>query len=64
MGGAGLGGDRLIVLSSNGWALSVSPYTGAPLGRENMPGRAYVDPSIANKTLYILTDNGELSAYR
>ena len=29
-----LGGDRLIVLSSNGWALSVSPYTGAPLGRE------------------------------
>ena len=59
-----LGGDRLIVLSSNGWALSVSPYTGAPLGRENMPGSAYVDPSIANNTLYILTDNGELSAYR
>jgi hypothetical protein len=29
-----------------------------------MPGSAYVDPSIANNTLYILTDNGELSAYR
>ena len=28
-----LGGDRLIVLSSNGQALSISPYTGEPLGR-------------------------------
>jgi outer membrane protein assembly factor BamB len=59
-----LGGDRLIVLSSDGWALSVSPYTGEPLGREEMPGNAFVDPVIANNTLYILTDNGELSAYR
>ncbi len=59
-----LGGDRLIVLSSDGWALSVSPYTGNPLGREQIPGDAFVDPVIANNTLYILTDNGELSAYR
>lgn len=59
-----LGGDRLIVLSSNGWALSVSPYTGEPMGRQQMPGDAFVDPVIANNTLYILTDNGELSAYR
>ncbi len=59
-----LGGDRLIVLSSDGWALSVSPYTGEPLGREEMPGNAFIDPVIANNTLYILTDNGELSAYR
>ena len=28
-----LGGDRLIVLSSDGEAVSVSPYTGEPLGR-------------------------------
>ena len=59
-----LGGDRLIVLSSDGWALSVSPYTGEPMGRQEMPGDAFVDPVIANNTLYILTDNGELSAYR
>lgn len=59
-----LGSDRLIVLSSDGWALSVSPYTGEPLGREEMRGNAFVDPVIANNTLYILTDNGELSAYR
>jgi outer membrane protein assembly factor BamB len=30
-----LGGDRLIVLSSAGDAISVSPYTGEPLGRED-----------------------------
>lgn len=59
-----LGGNRLIVLSSDGWAMSVSPYTGAPLGRERISGNVYVDPVIANNTLYILTDNGELSAYR
>ncbi|HUC09620.1 MAG TPA: PQQ-binding-like beta-propeller repeat protein [Stellaceae bacterium] len=59
-----LGGDRLIVLSSDGWALSVSPYTGNPLGREQIAGDAFVDPVIANDTLYILTDNGELAAYR
>jgi outer membrane protein assembly factor BamB len=59
-----LGGDRLIVLSSHGWACSISPYTGAPLGRVQIPGNAFVDPVIANNTLYILTDNGELSAYR
>jgi outer membrane protein assembly factor BamB len=59
-----LGGDRLIVLSSNGWVLSVSPYTGVPFGRERIPGNAFVDPVIANNTLYVLTDNGELAAYR
>lgn len=59
-----LGSDRLIVVSSDGWALSVSPYTGKPLGREEMPAGAFVDPVIANNTLYILTDTAELSAYR
>jgi hypothetical protein len=29
-----------------------------------MEGNGFVDPVIANNTLYILTDNGELSAYR
>ncbi len=59
-----LGGDRLIVLSSDGWALSVSPYTGKPLGREEMPAGAYLDPVIADNTLYVMTDDATLSAYR
>ena len=39
-----LGGDRLIVLSSDGDAISVSPYTGEPLGREEMSAGGYFAP--------------------
>jgi outer membrane protein assembly factor BamB len=59
-----LGGDRLIVVSSDGWALSVSPYTGAPLGRQRISARAFLAPVIANNTLYVLTDDAELAAFR
>jgi len=59
-----LGGDRLIVLSSDGGAISISPYTGEPLGREEMSGGGYFSPVIADNSLYVLTDNAELSAYR
>jgi outer membrane protein assembly factor BamB len=59
-----LGGDRLIVVSSNGWVASVSPYTGEVLSRQQIPGSVYVDPIIAGDTLYISTDNGQLVALR
>jgi len=59
-----LGGDRLIVLSSTGDALAVSPYTGQPLGRIEISTRAYIEPMIAESSLYLLTDDANLSAYR
>jgi len=59
-----LGGDRLIVLSSAGDAISVSPYTGEPLGRVEMPAGGYLGPVIADNSLYLLTDDANLSAYR
>ena len=59
-----LGGNRLIVLSSNGQALSVSPYTGKPLGRIEIASGSYLEPVIADDTLYILSDDGTLAAYR
>jgi outer membrane protein assembly factor BamB len=59
-----LGSDRLIVVSSDGEAVSVSPYTGEPLGREEMSAGGYVAPVIADNSLYIVTDDAELSAYR
>jgi outer membrane protein assembly factor BamB len=59
-----LGSDRLIVLSSAGDAISVSPYTGEPLGRESLSAGGYMSPVIADNTLYVLTDNANLSAYR
>ncbi|HZL60521.1 MAG TPA: PQQ-binding-like beta-propeller repeat protein [Stellaceae bacterium] len=59
-----LAGDRLIVVSSDGQAFSVSPYTGAPLGFTDFPDGVFVFPVVANKTLYVVTDKADLIALR
>jgi len=59
-----LAGDRLIIGSSEGWALSVSPYTGQVLGKERMPDGVTIAPVVADKTLYFLTEDADLVAYR
>jgi len=59
-----LAGDRLVVIASTGEAFSVSPYTGKPLGRIEFPDGVFVDPLVANDTLYVLTDNADLIALR
>lgn len=62
--GPALGGDRLILVASNGYAISLSPYTGDILGALKISGRAFLPPIIAGNTLYILTNDGRLTAYR
>ncbi|HZF32673.1 MAG TPA: PQQ-binding-like beta-propeller repeat protein [Candidatus Angelobacter sp.] len=57
-------GDRLVVTSSAGDALSMSPYTGEALGRIQLPSSAHLPPVVANSTMYLLSDNGELTAFR
>jgi outer membrane protein assembly factor BamB len=59
-----LAGDRLIVVSSTGVAFSVSPYTGKAIGTTEFPDGVYVDPVVANSTLYVLTDDARLIALR
>jgi outer membrane protein assembly factor BamB len=59
-----LGSDRLIVVSSNGEAFSVSPYTGKPIGRTEFPDGVFIEPVLANKTLFVLTDQADLIAMR
>jgi outer membrane protein assembly factor BamB len=59
-----LAGDRLILSGSNEIALSVSPYTGDVLGEIELPDGILIAPSVANRTLYFLTDDGDLIAYR
>lgn len=59
-----LASDRLIITSSEGTALSVSPYTGKILGQIDLPGSVTISPIVADKTLLIVTDDGELVAYR
>ncbi|HVM81737.1 MAG TPA: PQQ-binding-like beta-propeller repeat protein [Stellaceae bacterium] len=59
-----LAGDRLIVVGSDGSAIAVSPYTGKPLGRIEFPDGSYVAPVLANKILYVLTQDADLIAYQ
>jgi outer membrane protein assembly factor BamB len=59
-----LAGDRLIVVSSTGIAFSVSPYTGKALGTAEFPDGVFIDPVVANNTLYVLTNDARLIALR
>ena len=56
--------DRLVLVSSDGYAVSLSPYTGQLLGRMEIPDGAYIAPVVANGTLYIYTNDAELVALR
>jgi outer membrane protein assembly factor BamB len=59
-----LAGDRLIAVASNGESIALSPYTGEALGRIELPSGVYIAPIIADKTLYVLTDDADLIALR
>ena len=56
--------NRLIVAGSNGEALAISPYTGSILGREDLPDSVSIPPVAASGTVYFLSDDAELTAYR
>jgi outer membrane protein assembly factor BamB len=57
-------GDRLLIAGSSRQALSVSPYNGEILGRLDLPGPVLVAPIVAGGTVYFLTEDAELLAYR
>lgn len=56
--------DRLLVTGSNGVALAFSPYTGKLLGKQTLPDRSHLPPVVANKTVYMLSDDADLIALR
>ncbi len=56
--------DRLLLLSSDGHAVSVSPYTGKVLGQVDIPSGALIAPVVASGMVYILTDGAELVALK
>ena len=59
-----LASDRLIVVSSDGYAEALSPYTGKLIGRMEIPDKAYIAPVVANDTLYLLTNDADLVALK
>mgnify|MGYP001301518978 CR=1 FL=1 len=56
--------DRLVLVSSGGRALAVSPYNGQILGQMEIPDGTYIAPVVANDTVYVLTNDAELTALR
>jgi len=62
--GPALASDRLILLNSQGQAFSLSPYSGEVLGKIELKGAATMAPVFANATMYVLDDDGDLTAYR
>ena len=59
-----LAGGRLFMANSEGKALVVSPQNGEQLTRMSLAGSVSVLPIVANKTIYVLTDDGDLIALR
>ncbi|HXC54524.1 MAG TPA: PQQ-binding-like beta-propeller repeat protein [Rhizomicrobium sp.] len=56
--------DRLVVVSSNGIAAAVSPYTGELIGKMEIPAGTYISPVVAGGMLYLYTSGAELVALR
>lgn len=59
-----LAGDRLIVAGSNGALINVNPADGSFQSQVDIKQGVSFQPVVANNTLYLLTDNGTLIAYR
>ncbi len=59
-----LASDRLILLSSQGEAVALSPFDGKTTAEINISTSAFIAPIVAQDTLYVLSDNAELTAYR
>ena len=59
-----LAGGRLILGNSEGELVFVSPADGSVISTMEVKGPVSLQPVVANNTLYILDDKGELSAYR
>jgi len=59
-----LAGDRLLVTSSHGYVLSVSPYTGEVLSGTQLPGGSSTPPIVVDGKFIVLTDRGELIAFQ
>jgi outer membrane protein assembly factor BamB len=59
-----LAGDRLLLGSSQGHAVALSPYTGDLLGQVDMDDPLTIPPAIADKTAYFVTDDADLIALR
>ena len=59
-----LASDRLLIAASDRQLITVSPYTGKTISSVELSAAAYLPPIVAGGAVYLLTDDGKLTAYR
>jgi len=59
-----LAGDRLLVAGSHGTVLTVSPYQGKVTGKITLDDGVTISPVVAQGSIYFLTDDADLVAFR
>ncbi len=59
-----LAGGRIITASSDGQLRAFDPASGKLVGSAEIPGGAAAAPAVAGGTLYVLSRNGQLIAFR
>ncbi len=59
-----LAGDRLILASSQGQLINVSPVDGQIQSTTKVGAAVYLPPIVANNMLYVLDNDGRLTAWR
>ncbi len=55
---------RLMLVSNDGYLREFNPVDGALLRAVPMPGKAAAGPVVAGQTLYVVTEKGDLQAFR
>lgn len=59
-----LAGNRLLLASSSGVLIELSPHSGEVLHSRSLDAGVSVTPVVANGSLYVLTDNASIYAFR
>jgi outer membrane protein assembly factor BamB len=59
-----LAGGHLVLVSSEGKIIKVSPVTGEIAAEENIGEGSVISPIVANKKVYVLTEQGKVIAMR
>ncbi len=59
-----LAGGRLLIVSSTGSLIEITPETGAIIGQTSIGKQFYIPPVIANGSVYLMADDATLIAMR
>ena len=59
-----MAGGRLVVASGDGVLRFFDPASGATVGQAAIPGGASSNPVVAGGTLYVVSQKGQLLAFR